>query len=156
MTNKEIDALDIKILQLLQKDNMLSAKAISEKIGLSLPAVAKRIQKLNKEKVITGNTVILDAEKLGYGISILTLVAVESEEINLLDGMKKRFVDCPNIQSCYYITGEYDFAILFIVKSIKEYEALTSSLFFKTGNVKSFKTNIIMNIVKNATGVPLG
>lgn len=65
--------------------------------------------------------------------------------------MREGFKACLQIQRCYYVTGEGDFVLIFLVRNIDQYEKLTRSLFHANNNVKAFKTVVVMDRV--ATGM---
>ena len=64
------------------------------------------------------------------------------------DAIRQRFLECPQVQQCYYVTGDIDFILIIAVKDMKEYEKLTRELFFEGGNVKRFMTFVAMDRVK--------
>ena len=76
-------------------------------------------------------------------------------EVTDLDAVQRRFVDCPQVQQCYYVTGEWDFVLVMLVADMDEYRRLTRELFFSTNNVKRFKTLVAMERCKATLDVPI-
>lgn len=150
-----LDSFDRKILNLMQSNNLLPCGKISELVSLSLPAVARRLQRLRKEGVIAGDMSVVNQECVGVPLTIIVHVSVENEAVDQLDAMRDRFVRCPQVQQCYYVTGEVDFVLIILVRDMAEYEALTRSLFFDSGNVKHFRTFVSMQRVKVSLRVPI-
>lgn len=150
-----LDAYDIKLLALLQRDSRLSQREIAEAVNLSPSAVNRRIATLEAEGIITSTVAIIDPTKVGRLITLLVEVKLENERLDLLDEMRKRFVECPQIQQVYYVTGDFDFMLIFNVTDMAEYEQLTRELFFVSGNVKSFKTYVAMQRSKVTLNVHL-
>jgi len=150
-----LDAYDIKLLSLLQKDSKMSQRQLSEEVNLSPSAVNRRIAALEAAGVITSTVSIVDPAAVGRPITILVEVKLESERLDLLDEVKKRFSDCPQVQQVYYVTGDFDFMLVINVKDMTEYEKLTRDLFFVAGNVKAFKTYVAMQRLKVSLHVPL-
>jgi Lrp/AsnC family transcriptional regulator, leucine-responsive regulatory protein len=149
------DAFDRKILALVQSNNLLSCRQISETLGLSLPAVARRLQRLRKEGVITADTCIVNQDSVGAPLTIIVHLTVDNQAIEEVDAMRERFVRCPQVQQCYYVTGESDFVLIILARDMAEYESLTQVLFFKRGNVKHFSTYVVMRKIKVSLRVPL-
>lgn len=83
-----LDHFDIKILSILQEDNLLPQRDIGEKIGLSAAAVQRRIKRMRKAELIQKDTIILDREKIGQPITLIVEVELENEKINLIDEAK--------------------------------------------------------------------
>lgn len=150
-----LDNYDLKILVLLQQDSKMSQRQLSEAVSLSPSAVNRRIAALEAAGVITSTVSIVDPAAVGRPITILVEVKLESERIDLLDEVKKRFSVCPQVQQVYYVTGDFDFMLVINVKDMTEYERLTRELFFLSGNVKAFKTYVAMQRIKATLTVPL-
>lgn len=150
-----LDALDLKILRAVQEDNQAPQRVIAETIGLSPPAVARRLQSLRENGVIRKDISVVDGHAVGRPLTIIAHVSTENERLELLDAMKERFMRCPQIQQCYYVTGEMDFILIFNVRDMGEYNELTRELFFEGGNVKSFQTCVSMQNVKTYGAIPL-
>ncbi|CDI12159.1 DNA-binding protein [Agrobacterium salinitolerans] len=150
-----IDDFDRKILRMVQADNMTSQRTIAEKVGLSAPAVARRLQHLRESGVIQRDIAVLDERLVDRPLTIIVHITTENERLDLLDGMKERFLKCPQVQQCYYVTGEMDFILILNVRDMAEYNEVTRTTFFEGGNVKSFRTCVSMENVKTHGGLPL-
>lgn len=151
----DLDRFDLEILSILQVDNTTSQRDIGEKIGLSGPAVQRRIKRLRKTGVIKSDVSVLDSEKLGSPIIIFVEVKMEVEKIDIIRQTKEDFQRTPQVQQCYYVTGEYDFILILVVTTMKEYEELTNQLFFSNDNIKTFKTSIVLDSVKVGLTIPI-
>ncbi len=143
----KLDAWDKNILTLLQRDNRLSQREIAEQVNLSPSAVNRRIAALEEAGIIKGNVSLVDA-KVGRPVTIVVQVVIENERFNLLEEARQRFVSCPQVQQVYYVTGDFDFLLVLNVRDMAEYETLTRELFFSSGNIKSFKTIVVMQNAK--------
>jgi Lrp/AsnC family leucine-responsive transcriptional regulator len=151
----EIDDLDLKILEIVQRDNQTPQRVIAEHIGLSPPAVARRLQHLREQRVIRQDIAVIDEAAVGRPLTIVVEVTMENERLDLIDAMKARFHSCPQIRQCYYVTGGMDFILIINAKDMSEYTELTRALFFEGGNVKSFRTCVSMENVKTDGPIPL-
>lgn len=151
----DLDHLDRKILAILQKDNLTPQRAIGEAVGLSAPAVQRRIKRMTETGVIKSNVAVIDPEAVGQSITIFVEVEVISETAEQIADAKKQFAKTPEIQQCYYVTGEADFMMVFVVPDMARYEALTRKLFFGNNNVKRFRTFVAMDRVKSGLEVSL-
>ncbi|OWJ98230.1 hypothetical protein B6S59_01245 [Pseudomonas sp. A46] len=143
-----LDSFDRQLLELVQANNQLPMRELAEQINLSLPAIAKRLQRLRKTGVISSDRSILSPELTGVSTTIVVNVSVENEAVEQLDEIRQRFLSCPQVQQCYYVTGDIDFILIMAVKDMKQYEQLTRELFFEGGNVRRFRTFVAMDRVK--------
>jgi DNA-binding Lrp family transcriptional regulator len=150
-----LDAFDRKIIAILQEDNMTPQRAIGEAVNLSAPAVQRRIKRLTETGVISANVAVLDPQAVGQSITIFVEVEVISETAEQIESAKREFAGTPEIQQCYYVTGEADFILVVTVPSMADYDALTRRLFFGNNNVKRFRTFVAMDRVKVGLGVPV-
>lgn len=155
MREAQLDEFDLKILQLVQLDNLMPQREISDRVGLSAPAVARRLQRLRASGVIRRDISVVDERAVGRPLTIVVEVTTENERLDLIDEMKRRFANCPQVQQCYYVTGETDFILIINAKDMDEYTSLTRQLFFEGGNVKSFRSCVAMENVKHEGSVPL-
>jgi len=151
----DLDRLDMAILQVLQVDNKTPQRTIAERVNLSAPAVQRRIKRMEASGVIQANVAQIDPAKVGRAITLFVEVEMESERAERFDAAKRSFADAPEVQQCYYVTGEADFILIVVVRAMADYEALTRKLFFENNNVKRFRTFVSMERVKVGLTVPL-
>lgn len=143
-----MDDKDLEILKLVQSNTRLTGEAIGEEIGLSPPAVQKRLQKLRELGVVEKEIAVLSAAKLDRKMTVIAQVMLERENRMQLDNFKRMMLGAPAVQQCYYATGEADFILVIIVRDIAEYEEFTQEYFFDESNVSKFTSSIVMDRVK--------
>ena len=130
-----LDDFDLKILGIVQLDNQMPQRLIADRIGLSPPAVARRLQNLRETGVIARDLSVIDETAVGRLLTIVVEVTTENERLDLLDAMKERFLACPQVRQCYYVTGDMDFILIMYVRDMEEFTELTRARFFEGGNV---------------------
>lgn len=151
----DLDLFDLAILDILQRDNSTPQRTIGEVVNLSAPAVQRRIRKMEEAGVIAANVAVIEPTLVGQHITVFVEVEVISETTELIDAAKREFAAVPEVQQCYYVTGEADFVLVILVPSMAAYEALTRQLFFGNNNVKRFRTFVAMDRVKVGLTVPV-
>lgn len=150
-----LDRRDLAILKVLQRDNKTPQRSIAEIVNLSAPAVQRRIKRMEDMGVIAANVAVVDPAQVGHPITLFVEVEMESERAELYHAAKRSFSSAPEVQQCYYVTGEADFILVIVVPTMTDYEALTRRLFFENNNVKRFRTFVSMERVKVGLAVPL-
>ncbi|MHC1478823.1 Lrp/AsnC family transcriptional regulator [Frateuria aurantia] len=150
-----LNTFDKQILRLLQRDGGLSQSQIGEQVNLSTAAVNRRIKSMQAEGIIDGQVAVLDPRRLGYPLTLIVEVRVESERIDLLEEMQRNFLACPQVQQCYYVTGECDFVLIFLVRDMEHYVALSQQLFHANPNIRGFRTMVAMSRLKTGMTVPV-
>ncbi|MEN9539836.1 MAG: hypothetical protein RLZZ126_2071 [Pseudomonadota bacterium] len=151
----KLDNYDRVLLAALQEDGRVPQSALGQRAHLSTAAVNRRLKLLESAGAIERFTARLNPKALGYDLTVIVEVKAENERVDLIDEMQRRFAACPQVQQCYYVAGEWDFVLIFLVRSMDQYVELTRELFFASGNVKTFNTLVAMNRVKAGSTVPV-
>ena len=151
----DLDAFDRAILAILQKDNATPQRVIGERVNLSAPAVQRRIKRMEETGVIRANVALVDPAKVGHPITIFVEVEVESERAELIDAAKRGFAQVPQVQQCYYVTGESDFILIVTARDMDDFEQFTRRLLFDNANIRRFTTNVVMARDKVGGVVPV-
>lgn len=150
-----LDNFDLQLLAQLQVDARLSQAELGGRVSLSTAAVNRRLKRLAEDGVIKRYTVEIEPAAVGYPLTVITGVEAESERIDLLDETRRVFVSCPEVQQCYYVTGDWDFILILAVTNMEHYNSLTRQLFFMSNNVKRFKTFVAMSREKTGLSLPI-
>lgn len=156
MSKVEMDELDLKILAELQVDNLVSAEQLGRRIGLSQSAIQRRAKRLRDARVIAADVAVLDHRALGFAMTFVVQVSLERESAALFDAFRRRMLAAPEVQQCYYITGDVDFVVIIVARDMEDYEAISERLFLNDGNIKRFSTGVVMSRVKASTRLPIG
>ena len=154
MNSPTLDDIDLRLLELVQEDCLRSQAELGERVHLSAAAVNRRLKRLIADGVIRKFGAVLAGPPLGHPLTIVTEVSAESERIDLLDAMRATFRACPQVQQCYYVTGEWDFILIFTVRDMSEYTAISRQLFFQSNNVRRFRTLVAMDSLKVTLDIP--
>lgn len=150
-----LDAFDLAILDLLQRDNTLSQRAIAQAVHLSAPAVQRRIARLRESGVIRAEVAMLDASRLGRPLTLIVEVHVHDEHPSRTAALRARMQAEAAVQQCYAITGEADYLLVVTAATMADYEALTERLFGQDTNVRRFRTSVALGSLKTSLHVPL-
>ncbi len=148
-----LDSFDIAILRILQRDNTTPQREIGEAVNLSAPSVQRRIRRMEAEGVITSNVAVVAPAKVGLPLTIFVQVELVSEIPEEIDIVKRRFREAPEVQQCFYVTGDADFMLVVVVETMAAYEDFTRRTFFQGSNVKKFRTFVSMDAVKTGTAL---
>lgn len=151
----DLDDFDRSILRILQKDARTPQREIGRAVNLSAPAVQRRIKRMEERGIIVATTAQVAPEAVGLPVTLIVEVELVSETLQDIDEMKNRLGSAPEVQQCFYVTGETDFIAVVIVESMAAYEEFTRRHFFERGNVKKFRTFVSMAAVRRGTQVKL-
>jgi Lrp/AsnC family transcriptional regulator, leucine-responsive regulatory protein len=155
MPETVVDAFDIRLLNIVQRDNQVTAEGLSERVGLSPSACLRRLKRLRREGVIEAEIAVVAPEAVGRTLTMVVEVTLERERPDILDEFKKSMRATPEVMQCFYVTGETDFILIVTARDMRQYEAFTQRFFFNNPNVRRFHTMVVMDRVKTGLSVPL-
>lgn len=143
-----LDDLDIKILNILQKNGRTKRSEIAEKIGLSIPSLSERIKKLEENGIIEGYYAKLNKNAFGFDIMAFVLVVMESSKN--YDALSKNVEDTPEILECYSILGEGSHILKAIVKNTADLEKLLGKIQSWPGVARTV-TSFVLSTIKETS-----
>ena len=146
-----VDELDIKILNILQKNARLSYREIAKELGVSVGTVYNRVKRLEKSGVIKGYTPLIDYEKIGFGLTALIGIKAQGKKIIELE---KRISECKQVTMIYDITGEFD---IFVVAKFKDRADMNRCVkwLLSLDGVEKTNTSVVMQVIKEDPRLPL-
>ena len=115
----EIDTVDRRILAELQRDGTLSVDQLSERVNLSRNACWRRVKRLEEEGVITGRVALVDADRLGLGLSVFILVRTSNHDPDWLKRFRDATTGFPEITGVYRMSGDLDYVLRARVADVK-------------------------------------
>ncbi|CUU03396.1 transcriptional regulator, AsnC family [Candidatus Thermokryptus mobilis] len=146
------DDIDLKILDLLQKNGRMKRNEIAQATGLSVPSVSERMKKLEDAGVIKGYTAILDSKKLGKDITAFVFVSIDSSKNYPL--FIERVMEVDEILECHSITGEGSHLLKVKTKNTSTLEKLLARIQSWPG-VTGTRTNIVLSTIKETTRIKI-
>ncbi|SMH40069.1 Lrp/AsnC family transcriptional regulator [Maritimibacter sp. HL-12] len=152
---RNIDDSDLIILRMLQANARERLETMAHESDLSVATVQRRIRAFRDAGIISGEVTLVEPKAVGYTMTVVILVELERERIDQIDAFRRKVKAEPQVQQCYYITGDADFALIVLAKDMDDYEKLTHRLFFEDSNVKRFRTSVVMGRTKISLDVPL-
>jgi Lrp/AsnC family transcriptional regulator len=151
---RRIDAIDRKILRVLQEDASLSVAEIGDRVGLSSTPCWKRIQRMEGEGIITGKVALVDQNKIGLGLSVF--VSVESGDHS--DAWLKRFAEAvssmPEVLEFYRMAGDVDYMLRVVVADMQSYDIFYKKLISAVA-LKNVTSRFAMEKIKSVTALPV-
>ena len=140
----ELNETDMKILQGLLDDARFSSRQIAKNVGVSVGTVLSRIKKMEGEGLIKGYSVILNHEKLGYELTVVTEITVSKGR---LVEMEKEVAKIPNVCSVYDVTGLTDAIIVAKFRNREELGQFTKRL-LALPYLERTNTHVVLTTVK--------
>ena len=99
---------------------------------------------MRESGIILREVAVVDPSKVGQLMSFVVLVELERERRDQIDQFIRRVLKEPQVQQCYYVTGDADFCLICTAQDMDDFEMLTQRLFFEDANVRRFRTSVVM------------
>ncbi|GJE08271.1 hypothetical protein AOPFMNJM_3607 [Methylobacterium jeotgali] len=149
-----VDAIDLKILSLLQNDATLSIASIGERVGLSQTPCWKRIQRLEADGVIDRRVAVLDPVKLGLGLTVFVSIETADHSSEWLERFADTVAAMPEVLEFYRMAGDVDYMLRVVVADMQAYDEFYKRL-IASAPLKNVTSRFAMEKVKSTTALPL-
>lgn len=141
----DFDDTDRALLRALIQDGNLSAKAAGTLVGLSQPAAWRRIKRLEDSGVITGRTAVLDAEKLGFGVTVFLGVKLATKgRVSLVD-FERAVIAIPEVQVVQHVLGIYDYRLKVVARDLTDFERILRRRIMTLPGVGEIESNVLLS-----------
>jgi len=151
----ELDDIDRKILAALQRDGRLSNVDLAKQVGLSPSPCLRRVRLLEKARVIERYVALLDASKIGMGLTVFARVWLTGQDSRTVDHFIEAVRRVPQIVECHLMAGDCDFLLRVVASDLADYRRFQVEHLTRIKGVQSVKTEIPMQKVKLSTELPL-
>jgi DNA-binding Lrp family transcriptional regulator len=151
----DLDAIDRRLLDLLQGDASRTNQALAEAAGVSPATALRRVRRLVASGVIERQVALLAPRFAGAGLSAIAEVTLDRQGAELLDAFEARAVAEPAVQQCYRVSPGPDFVLVAWVPDMAAWSALVQRLFTQDANVRNVKTYFGVKRAKFDPRVPV-
>lgn len=148
-----MDAIDKKLIQLLQKDAKMTIKELSSRLNLSNTPIYDRIKKLEKEGVIEGYTIQLNKKKFGLNLTAFCAVSMESHHSQSITEFETDILKLDEVSECYHIAGSFDYLLKINIKDMQDYQSFITHKLAALANINKLQSSFVMTEVKNKLSV---
>ncbi len=155
MARIKLDKIDLKILRDLQADGRITNVELAKNAGISPPPCLRRVRALEETGCIRGYHADIDAEALGYGVTVFAHVGLSSQaEVDLI-AFEQRVAEWPEVRECHMLAGETDFLLKIVATDWDAYQKFLTSRLTPAPNVSVVKSALAIRTSKKEVGVPV-
>jgi Lrp/AsnC family transcriptional regulator len=149
-----MDAIDRKILAVVQEDASLSVAEIGQRVGLSSTPCWKRLQRLEAGGVITRRVALIDPEKIGLGITVFVSIETGDHSQDWLKQFAETVSAMPEVMEFYRMAGDVDYMLRVVVHDMQSYDTFYKKL-IATVPLKNVTSRFAMERIKSTTALPI-
>lgn len=133
------DAMDLRLLDLLQQDAGLSNQALAARAHVSPATCLRRVKRLEQQGIIERRVALLSPDKLGAGLSAIVEITLDRQGAEHLAAFEQKLLPERAVQQCYRVSPGPDFVLILQVSDMPAYHALVQRLFTQDANVRNVK-----------------
>jgi Lrp/AsnC family transcriptional regulator len=149
-----LDAMDLKILRILQDDCTLPVAEIGKAVGLSTTPCWRRIQKLEELGYIQRRVALLDPKKVGAGVTVFVSISTSQHTLEWLERFHSVIAEFPEVVEFYRMSGAVDYLLRVVVPDIAAYDRFYKKLISKI-ELTNVSSAFAMEQIKFTTALPL-
>jgi Lrp/AsnC family leucine-responsive transcriptional regulator len=151
----DLDAIDRRIVAVLQSDGRLSNVDLAERVGLSPSPCLRRVKRLEDEGYIEAYRAMLGRGRIGLGLTVFVHVKIEAHANQRADAFEKAVLAMPQVVACHMVSGEADYLLEVAVPDLAHYQRFLLDRLLELPIVREVRSNIAIQSLKTAAALPL-
>ena len=149
------DAIDRRILEVIQEEARISNSDLADRIGLSPSPCWRRVRTLEDNGVIERYVTLVNAKAVGLPITVFATVALEKQVESALESFERAVMERPEVMECNLMTGEFDYLLRVVVPDLAAYERFLMDHLTRIKGIASIKSSFSLKQVSYKTALPL-
>jgi Lrp/AsnC family leucine-responsive transcriptional regulator len=149
------DAVDLRILRILQEDGRITNQELASRAGLSPAACFDRVKRLRTSGVIAGYTALLDPAKLGQALLIFVEIVLDRTTDDVFTAFAAQVGDIPEVLECHMVAGGFDYLLKVRVADMAAYRRFLGEILTSIPGVRETRTYAVLEEVKATTRLPI-
>ncbi|MFG6447770.1 Lrp/AsnC ligand binding domain-containing protein [Roseateles sp. BYS180W] len=150
-----LDAIDLRILRVLQADGRIANLKLAETVHLSPTAVLERVKRLTREGYILGYEARLNPALLGVGMLVFVEILLDRTVQDVMDNFKAAVQARAEILECHLVAGGFDYLLKTRVRDMASYREFIGSVIWTLPGVRETRTYAVMEEIKNSAALPV-
>jgi Lrp/AsnC family leucine-responsive transcriptional regulator len=145
---KELDRIDLKILDILQTDARIPITELAERVGLSVTPCGERVKNLEKEGIILGYHARLNPHALSLGLLVFVELKLSTKSGAIFSKFKQEILKLPSVLECHLVSGDFDYLIKARIAQMSDYRTLLGDILLALPGAQESRSYIVMEEVK--------
>ncbi|RJL08777.1 Lrp/AsnC family transcriptional regulator [Paracoccus siganidrum] len=151
----EIDAIDRRILALLQKDGRITNAELAQRIHLSASACHRRVQRLEEAGVISGYVALLDQRKVQRPTTVFVEITLTGQADDILDAFERAVRAIPDVLECHLMAGTADYLLKIVVEDTDDFARIHRQHLSRLPGVRQMHSSFALRTVFRTTAIPV-
>ena len=155
MTVPKLGRIDLNILRILQKDGRISYTDLAKLVGLSVTPCIERVKRLERENYILNYGARVSAQKLNQSLVVFVQIRLNHTSQKNFEEFRRSVMDLENVQSCFLVSGNYDYLLKARVADMASYRELLGHRILKLPAVQESTSYVVMEELKDTMDLPI-
>ena len=151
----QLDSIDRRILETLQKQGRLSNQELSARVGLSPSASHRRVQRLEEEGFIAGYVALLDPHRLGRRALVFVEITLEGQADEVLDAFERAVARVPEVLECHLMAGTADYLLKVVATDTEDFARIHRRSLATLPGVRGLQSSFALRTVRQTTALPV-
>lgn len=155
MTETKLDALDRRIIEILQRDGRISNVDLAAQIHLSAPQCFRRIKSLEERGVLRGYRALVAPQTLGLGVTAFVSLNIDGEAFDRVREIEALIRDFPEILECHTVSGDCDYLLKVVASDLKSLSQFLTDRLMQVAGVADIRSMICLEEIKPPAPLPV-
>ncbi|MBV7485892.1 winged helix-turn-helix transcriptional regulator [Bordetella sp. BOR01] len=151
---RELDRIDLKILDILQRDGRISITDLAERISLSATPCSERVKRLEREGVIAGYHARVNPAALGRNLLVFLEIKLSAKSGDVFDKVKQELLYVPEVMECHLVSGDFDYLVKARLTEMNEYRRLLGEILKRLPASAESRSYVVMEEIKETLILP--
>lgn len=151
----KLDEIDRRILRALQRDGRMQNVELAQEVGLSPSPCLRRVRLLEEAGVIARYVAVLDAARLGMGMTLFTRVWLTAQDADTIERFIAAMRALPQVMECYIMLGDSDAMLRVVVRDLDDYRRFQTQHLTRANGIQNVKTDLPSQVVKQSHALPV-
>ncbi len=152
----DLDSIDLRILETLQRDGRIANAELAERAHLSASACHRRVRRLEEAGIIAGYVALLDPRKVDRRATVFVEITLSSQSEDLLEAFEKAVARIPDVLECHLMAGTADYLMKIAAADTDDFARIHRQYLARLPGVVQMHSSFALRTVCNTTALPLG
>mgnify|MGYP001009127533 FL=1 len=152
---RDLDRIDLKILDILQREGRISVTELADRISLSATPCSDRIKRMEREGVITGYHARVNPSALGKNLLVFLEIKLSAKSGDVFDKVKKELLYVPEVMECHLVSGDFDYLVKARLTEMNEYRRLLGEILKRLPASAESRSYVVMEEIKETLYLPV-
>jgi len=151
----ELDALDVKILNALQKRGRMTNADLAEKVNLSASACHRRVQRLEEDGVISGYVALVDPRAVDRRSTVFVEITLSGQRDETLEAFEKGVARIPDVLECHLMAGTADYLLKIVARDTDDFARIHRQYLARLPGIAQMHSSFALRTVRQTTALPV-